>query len=360
MSLRSLFIWGLIFCRFSYAGHVTEISSALLFHVGEIEDEWKSERVPSICFTDDDENALWNSLLIESDYDSRVEKAYVLFNEAKKTNCIDLLKQSSDELRNVWRESEPDIEEKLAHDPLSKNHHYPITQEAREEIAPYLLPPKHKLAGALDAIFTKSRATKNMHYFESAGFNVLHIQPRSFIIVASHRKLPGHLVKVYLDDEERMKRNRPGWKWFVYRCKGARKIAKIIEKYKIKHFAVPIKYIYVLPENPPAPRGEGYKPKIAILLVEDMNILDADENEEHWKKDITEEHLLELYTIISRANGSSYRAGNIPCTKSGKFAFIDTEYPYQDPDFKSIRFYLSRDMRDKWDSIVRHGGKLNR
>lgn len=366
MSFRLFFVLSVCFCSLlAEEKDVTELSGSLLFHVNELIEEWKGESTLSIPFTESEEADLWNSLLESSHSDPRVEKAYVLFLHAKSQRYNDgmtWLGQSAKHLKDYWEHSDPDLleDEVVEHHSFTKSHNYLITQDVREEMAPYVLPKKHPMKNPLDTIFTQTRAIKNMEAFENAGFKVLHIQPRSFIIVASHRKLPGHLVKVYLDDEERKKRNRPGWKWFVYRCKGARKIAKIIKKHDIKYFTVPEKYLYILPENPPAPHGQGYKPKIAILLVQDMDIVEPDENERHWRNDVTEEHLVEFYTIISRANGSSYRASNIPYTKSGKFAFIDTEYPYQAPDYKSIRFYLTREMREKWDEIVRHGGKVTR
>jgi len=363
MSFRLFLAIGLFSFNLSFAADLTELSASLLFHVNEQIDEWNGLSPASISFSTEEEAELWGKLREASHSDAKVERAYTLFIEAKNKRegeGIDLLRESAEELTHFWKGSEPDhynLIEHHAYCPLAKSHHYPITSEAREEMAPYVLPKKHKLAKALNDIFTKTRATKNMKTFEAAGFHVLHIQPRSFILVASHKKLPKHLLKVYLDDEERLKQKRPGWKWFVFRCQGAKKIAKIIKKKNIKFFTVPKKYIYILPEEPAAPSGQGYKPKIAVLVVEDMDILSHDDNEWHWRNAVTEEILVELYTIISRANGSSYRAGNIPFTNSGKIAFIDTEYPYQSPDYRSIRHYLSNEMRDKWDNIVKHHGK---
>lgn len=364
MSFRLFLVLSLCFFRISFAVDVTELSGSLLFHVNEQIDEWNGDAPVSIAFSAEEEEELWTKLIAASHSDAKVERAYALYVEAKNKRegeGIELLRESAEELTHFWKASDPDTDNVIEHHheycPFAKSHHYPITHEAREEMAPYVIPKDHPLKSALDAIFTKTRATKNMKTFEGAGFKVLHIQPRSFILVASHKKLPDHLLKVYLDDEERLKQNRPGWKWFVYRCQGAEKIAKIIKKKNIKHFTVPKKYIYILPEKPEPPHGQGYKPKIAILLVEDMNILSKDDNERHWRHAVTEEILHELYTIISRANGSSYRAGNIPFTHSGKIAFVDTEYPYHSPDYRSIRHYLSNEMRDKWDSIVKHHGR---
>jgi hypothetical protein len=63
-----------------------------------------------------------------------------------------------------------------------------------------------------------------------------------------------------------------------------------------------------------------------------------------------------LYTIISSAKGSSYRADNIWFNNEGKFCFIDTEYPNGGPDFAGIRPYLNPEMQNYWDYLVRRGG----
>ena len=76
-----------------------------------------------------------------------------------------------------------------------------------------------------------------------------------------------------------------------------------------------------------------------VLLVDDMDLVSKQENEVAWKSMITREHLNELYLIITRAGGSSYRPDNIWLTKHGKFAFVDTEYPKN--NFITIAFPLT-------------------
>lgn len=211
-------------------------------------------------------------------------------------------------------------------------------------VRPFLVPEQHPLYTILNNLFS-SRITSNRTTFEEAGFYILDSRPRSFIHVARHPLLPGHLIKVYFDDDPRKKQNLSSWKWLVRRCVGAEKVRRAIVTYHASHFTVATKYIYRFPastENHPA-----------CLLVTDMNLVSPAENRRAWKEKISRKHLEELYWIITAAKGSSYRPDNIAYTRDGKFAFIDTEYPGLGPDYHSIRPYLSRDMRLQWDEIVR-------
>jgi hypothetical protein len=213
----------------------------------------------------------------------------------------------------------------------------------------HILPADHPAKPALDAIFLSERATKNASTFRASGFITLFRQSRSFIRVARHPFLPGYLLKVYLDSEHRQKRKRAGWEWLLRRCEGAEKIRKILVKNGIKYFLVPEKWLYPLPSH--CESAASNQP--FVLLVEDMHLVSREENNLAWKSLITKEHLDELYLIITRAGGSSYRPANIWLTRHGKFAFIDTEYPTQKCDYSSISSYLSPEMRNYWEYLTR-------
>lgn len=227
-----------------------------------------------------------------------------------------------------------------------------FTKEEKKAIKPYLLPFNHPIKPSLDAIFNNQRATLDGDTFSSAGFVSKFIQPRSFIRVASHPSFPGYLVKVYLDDELRIKKNIPGWKWLTNRAKNAKIIRRFIKENNFKYFTAPQKWIYPLPIDPSPPNDPAYSRKNEILVVEDMELVPENENLEAWKTIITEKHLEELYQIITHASGSSYRADNVAYTKSGKFAFIDTEYAHKAPNFNTVHHYLSPEMGDFWKNLT--------
>ncbi|MFI5343306.1 MAG: hypothetical protein ACHQUC_03700 [Chlamydiales bacterium] len=236
---------------------------------------------------------------------------------------------------------------------------YPhLTDEMKKRMGPYLIDSSHPMKKKLDAIFLHSRVTRNEKAFLDAGFRVLEEGRRSFIVVAKHKQLSGHLVKCFLDTEMREKWSKPSWYWLAKRCEGAKKIRKIIVERKIKHFRVPQKYIYLLPLlDTKKPFKERYTRHPALLLVTDMDLVSEKQNLYAWKNRVNKEVLDELYTIITLAKGSSYRADNIAYSRSGKFCFIDCEYPSSEPDYKRIRPYLNSKMRKYWDLLVEKGAK---
>jgi len=231
-----------------------------------------------------------------------------------------------------------------------------ISMSTKKAISPYLLPLEHPMRKPVDSIFLKMRVTANAAIFFTAGFRTIATGPRSHIIVAKHCKLPDYLVKIFLDSEVKKKFNMSSWKWLVRRCEGAKKIRNIIRRRHIRLFAVPDKWIYPLSPSPAPPNDRHYTRHLAILLVTDMKLATEKANYQAWFNKISKEHLNELYEIIVRAKGSSYRPDNIALTRNGKFAFIDTEYPTSGPDFKSIRYFLNSELCDYWDSLVTNGG----
>ena len=230
--------------------------------------------------------------------------------------------------------------------PIFSSHERQLTRR-------YLLPLTFSLKPVLDAIFS-TRVTLDQDTLRSAGFQILHKQPRSFIIVAKHPLVPGYLFKIYLDDLLVLKNNRPGWKWFVYRCKGARRIAKVIHKYKIKHFIVAHKWIYPLPEYPAPPAAPQYDQKHTVLIVEEMPLLPKQENKYLWLNQVNEEFLDELYTILKHASSIRSRPDNMNFMPDGRIAIIDTEYPNKNPDYESIKKYLSPEMLAYWEHLIRN------
>jgi len=231
-----------------------------------------------------------------------------------------------------------------------------LTQEMKKRLFPYLIQKNHPMKSKLDLLFTKRRITKNKSEFLKAGFKILDQRPRSYVVVARHESLKSHLIKCYFDTEYREKWDRPSWKWLANRCEGAAKIKKIINEFEIKHFDVANKWIYILPLlDGMQVSKESYLRHPALLLVTDMKLVPEKENLHAWKRLITKEILRELYVIITLANGSSYRADNIAYSESGKFCFIDCEYPSQKPNYQKIVPFLSSEMKAYWNSLVKAG-----
>lgn len=345
-----------------------QATASLLFHINQkiSPNDQADQELSPLIFEKEDIEKLWSKALSLDSSLAFAQEDYWLGFNSESDDAKQILCHCAEHLRSVWLSANelPDTEQETTGCQL-RTHQYGLNnlienpllnKKIKKEISPYLLPSNTSLAGTIDQIFYSSRPTFNSITLIQSGFNILHKQPRSHIIVASHPAVPGFLFKLYYDTELRLKNNVPGWKWFVRRCSGAELIKNVIAKKKIKHFAVPNKYIYVLPPATMPPKGPEVDPKLAVLIVQDMQLMNDDLNYAAWKMLVTPEILDELYIIISRANGSSYRPDNIPYTHAGVFAFIDTEYPHQDPDFFSIRTYLSSAMCNYWDELVKKGG----
>ncbi len=229
-----------------------------------------------------------------------------------------------------------------------------ITYPMRALMAPYIIPIDSPLKPILDSIFSVSRATQNRQTFAEAGFVILFSQESSYIVVAKHSELPDYIFKVYLDSELRIKKKRPGWFWLKSRCEGAKRAKRLITKGKIKHFVVPDKWIYPLPIEP---ISEGPSPQPIILIEPDMHLVKYTETVEAWKTVVTTDHLDELYYLLSNGAGSNFLPANIPYTKDGKFALIDTEYPKRKINLHKVTRHLSDEMQAYWEHLIKTNGK---
>lgn len=295
---------------------------------------------------------LWSHLTSTGDVREQCQKAYNDYSEAHIKFLDGDLLSSQEYLLESYSTLKSLYDLSTLYDRFENDSN--ISQAEKDSARPYLLPLHHPIKPFLDSIFHQNRPLHNPKTFAAGGFVSKFIQPRSFIRVASHYQIPGYLFKVYLDSELREKDKTPGWKWFAERVKNARIIDEFIQSRGIKHFTVPKKWIYPTPVNDLSeiPKDGIYVIKNEILVVEDMELFPKKINKLAWKKVITKEHLDEFLAIIQHAGGSSYRADNVAFTKSGKFAFIDTEYTTDRSDYKSILPYLSPKMAAYWKKIV--------
>jgi hypothetical protein len=228
-----------------------------------------------------------------------------------------------------------------------------LDKRMQSSIAPFLLPLDHPIKPMLDSIFSTSRAIENERTLVDAGFTVIAgPMPFSFIIVARHPAVPGFVFKVYLDSESRLRKQIPHWKWLVRRCIGARGIRNVIKHENIRYFLVPDKWLYVLPVYP---YSNVLNPQPIILVETDMEPESHQVSEHMWKTAVRSKHLDELYSILKQGYGGSGTlclSHNVPYTKSGKFAFTDTEDRRADLKLTYIKKYLSKDMQHYWDSLI--------
>lgn len=235
---------------------------------------------------------------------------------------------------------------------LTFNQNFQDSGWLKGQLKPYVIPSDHLIKPALDAIFQTSRVTHSKETLIAAGFIIHTIQMTSNIIVSRHPQVPGYVFKIYLDTDPRTRKGKEGWQWLVSRCKSAATIRNLIKKNKITKFSVPDKWIYLLPEHPSDLTADStHQP--AILIATDMKLVPPKESAEAWRKNITPQHLNELYIILSHGYGSTFLVHNVPYTASGKFSFVDTEYPKRKFEYEKVKRFLSPEMCKYWDKLVR-------
>lgn len=110
---------------------------------------------------------------------------------------------------------------------------------------------------------------------------------------------------------------------------------------------MPDKWLYLLPTFQ---NSSNYH--LVLAIVTDMNILSREERKKAWKTVPTKKHLDELYYILSHGAGSNFLSSNVPYTKEGKFAFIDTEYPKRSISLDKVKLYIDASLHPYWDHLT--------
>lgn len=239
----------------------------------------------------------------------------------------------------------------LAIEKLSRYVYNPLVCNSLwNELKPYFLPIDHPLKARLDHLFKKNRVTLSEETFEKAGFGKPKKRRPDQIIIGSNPLFKKYIFKVYLDTQPVLNE----WIYWVKRIEGARAIRACLKRHDYTHFTVPHKWIYPLPEEPSPPSDVMYHRKNFILIADKMDILKSKDNLKAFKNRMTPERLDELYTILTEEGLiDSVYPDNIPFTKNGQIAFIDTEHHHLSPvPYHKISQFLSPKMRQYWQSLI--------
>lgn len=228
-----------------------------------------------------------------------------------------------------------------------------VPVEVWQTIRPYFLPENHPLRSRLDKLF-KTRITLNHHTLKEAGF--LTPRPRQFShsIVSTNKNIKGFVFKLFSDDQPKI----DDAKQLMKRILGAKAINKSLKRLGWgKHFIVPKKWIYPLPDNPAPP--EGSFRKNFILIAEEINVYHNEANRVQWRTKITPLLLRGVYSIVTDVGlYDSLIPSNIPFSRSprGKMVFLDTEhFGGKQIPYKRISPYLSAEMEQVWNSLISKG-----
>lgn len=314
--------------------------TSLQYHLDDLlsEHDPLEESVEKIEFDEADLSALWARA--EQAAGSKIEKAeryYRLGVDSSNKDSRKYLQKASRIIEAAWREANPYCTQAI--EKGKKEHRF-------------ILKDSHWLKERLDKIFIGNDVISDQASFETAGFVTLCKRP-SRMIVAGHELLPRFVIKTYLLSEKRP----TGWKWLVNRCLGAENIRNLIIEKKLRHFVVPEKWIYPLPDCICKDDLSELSERMsnAILVATKMNIGNDESCRRAWKERATKQVLNELFCILCHGFGSCFLAMNIPYTKEGKFACLDTEYPFRKHKYERARHHLSDEMRLYWDSLIKAG-----
>jgi hypothetical protein len=217
-------------------------------------------------------------------------------------------------------------------------------------LEPFFLPYHHPLRSKLDRLFTKNRVIQTKETFEKSGFEKIKLRQPTNIVVGKHPLLKGYLIKTYLDSQPVL----IDWHNWMARIRGAQEIREKIKRCRLQHCVVPQKWIYPLPEHPSPPNSPLYYRKNFLLIVEDMNLVSPQQNLERYKKDISKEQLKELFVLFSELGLiDSVYPDNIPFTRSGKIAFVDTEHYHRWPvQYEKLKSFLNSPMQNYWQTLI--------
>lgn len=229
------------------------------------------------------------------------------------------------------------------------NPHVPL--ELWMQLKPYFLPVDHPIKNKLDHLFHQNRRiTLSEENFVAAGFSITRPNRPINAIVTGHKKLKGYLVKVYLDSQIAI----PEWQMWLKRIQGTEVIHACLKKHNYNEFVLPQKWIYPLPAEPSPSSNDSFHRKNFILVVEDMHILDHKENEKAYKQKMTRQLLEALYTVLTECQLTDcIYIGNMPFTRDGQIAFIDTELFYNGiPKLGRLKKYLSTPMQNHLERLM--------
>lgn len=216
-----------------------------------------------------------------------------------------------------------------------------------------LLPEDHPVKETLDSIFSKSRVLLSIESMKGAGFSPVKPRKVTRLIVTSHSKTPGYIYKVYLDTQYYYK-GVPELTLWQKRIAGAQKIRTLVNDNNWGHlFKIPQKWAYKLPKKPSPPKE--FLRKDYILVEEDMELLSAKENKLAWKNPqlVTEELLKALCCILKEVGLSDcVKIDNIPFSKDGRVAFIDTQsFDEGTPSLSNLSSSLPKERKAYWKSL---------
>lgn len=222
-----------------------------------------------------------------------------------------------------------------------------VSLEAKTD---YFLPKSHPVHKKLDRLFANERPLLSLKSLQKAGF--VKARPRKFthLIVTRHPDIPGYIFKLYLDAQRFPKGKEECFFW-KQRIDGAEKLRRLIAKKGWKNiFKVPHKWIYATPKKHLDP---DYPIKYTLLVEEDMDLVPDGENKKLWRRLSSRKKLRALYSLLQTIGlRDCAKPDNIPFSRDGKIAFIDTQtHGEEKVAYKKLFPFLSPTLKAYWKTL---------
>jgi hypothetical protein len=181
-------------------------------------------------------------------------------------------------------------------------------------------------------------------HFRAAGFEVSRFGK---IMVGGHPAAEGLLFKKY----PRGVSLRDQLENYECRVEGADRLRAFIEEHRLRHVVVPRKWILELSREFSSRSSRSY-----VLVVERLDLLDEKDSRRAYRH-IDEALLRELCLVVHEFRGLDSVVKNVPFTRQGQVAFVDTEHwnrrrRRKNGPLRHLRGYLSHKRARRADEIL--------
>jgi hypothetical protein len=192
---------------------------------------------------------------------------------------------------------------------------------SEEDSHGYLLSKDHPLQDQLRELFKNREMFKSRKGFKKAGFQVFKRMNRD-LMIASHLSIKSYMFKKFKNNVPL----RHQLENYLNRINGSRAVSAFIKSNNLRHIIVPRKWLYPLPEGFDDPEtGE----RSFVLIVEKIDLCchAGTQKEEiaSMYSNIDYDVLKELCMVLYTFRGLDSTVFNMPFTKQGQIAFVDTE-----------------------------------
>lgn len=204
----------------------------------------------------------------------------------------------------------------------------PLEASLPQEVLPYIMPEDHPIKAGLDALFSSNPSLESFNR---------PISKRTRLFVGIHPDFPGYIFK-FLPNTNPMEHE-----YWLNRIRTANIIRNAIEERGFgDQFKVPQKWLYVLPSR-------------YLLVAEDMNILPTEENKALWKSSyVTPELLYNLFVLLRDLHlRDCCKPDNIPFSRDGRIAFVDTQFFEGKMKYKRLSPSLSPSNQIYWKVLTK-------